>query len=86
MIEGCPASFKEGTHIVRQPQRGKDRAHGSGESGGKMILRNHQRDILRHAVISPHLQNVLHQRWFRVQRLPRDVAGFEGIVLEGNKG
>ena len=47
-----------------------------------MILRHHQRNILRHAVVSPDLENVLHQCRFSVESLPRDIARFERIVLK----
>src|SRR5437867_7639195 len=51
-----------------------------------MTLGHHQRDILRHAVVAPHLQDVLHQPRLAVERLPGDVAGLEGIMLERNEG
>ena len=50
-----------------------------------MVFRHHQWHLFRHAIIPPHLQNVLHQLRLAVQSLPGNVAGFEGIVLEGNK-
>src|SRR3989440_4560841 len=51
-----------------------------------MTLGHDQRDIVRHAVLAPHLQDVLHQARLVVETLPGDVAGLERIMFEGDEG
>ena len=51
-----------------------------------MTLGHDQRDIVRHAVLAPHLQDVLHQARLAVETLPGDVAGLERIMFEGDEG
>src|SRR6266496_5917487 len=51
-----------------------------------MTLGHDQRDIVRHPVLAPDLQNVLHQARLAVETLPGDVAGLERIMFEGDEG
>ena len=51
-----------------------------------MILGYHQGHVFGHAVLSPDIENVLHQRWFLVQSLPGDGARFERIMFERYEG
>src|SRR5437763_3427517 len=51
-----------------------------------MTLGHDQRDVARHAVLAPHVQDVLHQARLAVETLPGDVAGLERIMFEGEEG
>src|ERR1044072_8784560 len=51
-----------------------------------MTLGHDQGDVVRHAVVTPHLQDMLHQAWLTVETLPGDVAGLERIMLERDEG
>src|SRR5581483_1832602 len=86
VVKGGATALKKRTNIICQPERGKDRRHGPGELGGKMIFRHHQRHILWYAIISPNLQDMFHQLWLNVQALPGDRARLKRIMLERNKG
>src|SRR5205807_9396616 len=87
MVESGAASFEERTHVIRQPECSENRTHGPGQTCGQMTLRDHEGNILRDAVVSPHVKDVLHQFRFFIKTLPRDAAGMlEWVVLEGNKG
>src|ERR1043166_8401812 len=51
-----------------------------------MTLGHDQRDIVRHAVVTPHLQDMLHQAWLTVETLPGDVAELERKMPERDEG
>ena len=86
VIECGTSAFQERTHIIRQPEGGKDRRHRPGKLVRKVIFGDHQRDVFRHTVVSPHLQDVLHQPRLAIQRRPRDLARLERVVFKRNEG
>src|SRR6185369_2154242 len=55
MVERGAASFEKRTDIVGQPERGENRRHWSGELGGQVVFRDHERNILWNAIIPPDL-------------------------------
>ena len=85
MVKNSAPSLQKRSDIIGEPERRENRAHRSCESGSEVILRDHERDLFRHSVVSPDLKNVFHQLRLGVQRIPRDRAWFEGIVFEGHE-
>ena len=60
-VKRAPPPSKNDAYIVGKPQGREDRCHRSGEAGGEVIFGDHQRHFLGNAVVSPDLENVLHQ-------------------------
>src|SRR5207253_10689176 len=59
--------------------------HGARELPGQMIFRDHEGNVLRHAVIAPNLQDAFHELRYPIEILPGDGTGLKRIVLEGNE-
>src|ERR1700677_3947516 len=82
MEKNSAAALKKGADLAGEPQSRENRAHRTGESGGQMVLRDHERDVLGYPVVSPDLQDMFRQLRFFVERLPGDSARLVGIVFE----
>src|SRR3984957_2156941 len=61
MVKDGAAAFEERADVVGEPESRENRAHWTGESRGQMVLRDHERDVFRHAIVSPDLQNMFRQ-------------------------
>src|SRR5678809_1139476 len=82
MVKYCAASFEKRSDIVGKPNGRKNRGHGPGNLGRQMIFGDHERDILRHPVVSPDLKDVLHELRLFIKSFPCDIAWLERVVLE----
>src|SRR5215467_5640655 len=85
VVESGAAAFKKRTDVISEPKGCENGGHGAGELPGKMVFRDHERDLFRHAVVAPGSQDALHKLWLAIQIFPGDSARLERIVLEGNE-
>ena len=82
VVKSVAAGSEERTGKVREPQGTEGVNERLTRVPSDIELGNQQRNIRRHAVISPNVKNVADQFGFIVQTAPLDLAGLERIVLE----
>src|SRR6516164_9170964 len=85
MMEESASALEKRPDVIGQPQPAEDRAHGAGEVRRQVAFGHHQRNIFRHAVISPYFEDVLHQLRLLIEALPRYLTWLERIVLKRDK-